>query len=171
MKLLKGLLIDPYKKEIREIQISHDLSAWYKLLQCDYVEVIRLQAVPDGRSTDLWVDEEFLITKGQDHPSFIVTVQNRHKQVVYGYGLVLASQGPESVSIRVGCDNAAEMFGVCFQVGFENWEKRLDQKDVMAELMRLPELEMEGSYKEGWGSVEDDQENERRHKRRMGITE
>jgi len=123
-QLLKGLLIDPYKREIREIQISHDLNAWHTLLQCQCVELIRLQVVSDGRgrSTDLWVDEEFLITKGEDHPKFIVTVQNRYQQVVYGYGLVLASKGPESVSIRVGCDNAAEMFGVCFQVGFENWE-------------------------------------------------
>jgi hypothetical protein len=37
-KLLNGLLIDPFKKEVRAIRVADDLATWYTLLECDRVD-------------------------------------------------------------------------------------------------------------------------------------
>jgi hypothetical protein len=151
-KLLKGILIDPYKREVREIQIEGSIHPWHTLLQCECVGVSHLAYNQlTNRETDLWYDDEFLYTKA-DAPTFRVRLQNGEQLTVYGYGLVLAGNvnNGETVSLNVRCPNAVETFARAFEVQFEKWERRINQKDVMNELLRTPELELSGSYKEGW---------------------
>ena len=66
MKLI-GVLIDPFTKTITEIEVENDLHVWYKLLDCELVDVIRLTA-----RVDLWIDDEGLFKEPPKQAYFYI---------------------------------------------------------------------------------------------------
>jgi Domain of unknown function (DUF3846) len=65
IKMLTGILIDPFAKTVTMVEVVHDLSAYYKLLDCDLVDVIRLTP-----HVDLWIDDEGLLKEPPNQAYF-----------------------------------------------------------------------------------------------------
>jgi hypothetical protein len=78
----KGILIDVKNKMVREVTIKrHDsLLEMYELLDCRMVQVIEV-----GKSTDLWVDEEGLLSQSDESVWFSIG----GSQPIIGSGLLL----------------------------------------------------------------------------------
>jgi hypothetical protein len=147
LKLLDGLLIDPFRKEVRRCRVADDLATWYRLLECDTVD--RWPIASDaGSYLDIWFDDEFLF-KEPIWPAFRLTAAaslGSTEHVLHGYGLVLAcdrngkTKGLTSSAFSVQWLIAAT--GLCF----ESWEQRLPQEDYLDQLLRTPELELAGRF-------------------------
>lgn len=54
--MLKVILIDPYAKTVSEVETTHEIKDWYKLLDCSMVELVAY-----GREF-IVCDEEALLT-------------------------------------------------------------------------------------------------------------
>lgn len=124
MKLLRGILINPWKKEISEVQVEHDLHAWYKLLRCDCLCAARIGTIQGKLSLDVWLDDNGLLQEPVP-PRFKV---EGYPEPLCGYGLVLCSNsGGETVSLPKMLTH--EVFLLTQKPGFEQWEKRMEPID------------------------------------------
>jgi hypothetical protein len=146
-KLLDGLLIDPFRKEVRRCRVADQLATWYELLQCDTVDRCPI-ASDSGSYLEVWFDNEFLF-KEPVWPVFRLTASGSlgsTEHVLYGYGLVLAC---DRHGKTMGVSSSA--FSLRWLIGatglcFENWEQRLPQEDYLDQLLRTPELELAGRF-------------------------
>ena len=127
---MKAYLIDPFQKKIHDLDITRDLQAWYEALRCDNVDCVCIGHLPNGRTVDVWVDDEGLLAD-EPRPFFKIGLAQ-----LCGYGLVLES------------DKQGESQGVSFsksyfsgKLFFESWEKRLDPEKYFEELTRVPSWE------------------------------
>jgi hypothetical protein len=131
---MKALLIDPYQRKIHEIQISHDLKAWYEVLECDCVDRAEIQRNPQGtRAIDIWVDDTGLI----DEPVKPTFRLRGREYPLAGYGLVLGANLTNGKSID--CPLCAEKLAPAIM--WEEWESRLNPADYFAQLTRVPSWE------------------------------
>jgi hypothetical protein len=150
IELLDGLFIDPFRKEVRRVQVAKGLDTWYKLLYCSGVECACLATGPEDANLDLWFDEEFLFREPR-LPAFRLTGSVSTGSAVYiihGYALVLASnQDGESVSLSSSMPSV-DWFQRETGLAFENWQRRLTRSDFfIPQMIRTPELELPGRFK------------------------
>jgi hypothetical protein len=152
-RLLRGVLFDPYKREISIVEVRNNLDVWHKLLRCSCVDVNRLMAPIDGhQSADLWFDDEFLM-KTPVGPGFRFRSTSGRYLEYRGYGLLLSSDSegqstdfdllPNPGDKR---DDEATIYfwGMLFtHVQWEMWEKRLPSETFLDQQIRTPELEMD----------------------------
>jgi hypothetical protein len=146
-KLLDGLLIDPFRKEVRRIRVADELSTWYKLLECDAVDRCPI-ASDSGKYLDIWFDDEFLY-KEPVWPAFRLTASGSMgstEHVLHGYGLMLACDGQGKT---IGLSSSS--FSVNWLIRatglrFENWQLRLNESDYLDQLLRTPEMELSGRF-------------------------
>jgi CRISPR/Cas system-associated exonuclease Cas4 (RecB family) len=147
--LLTGLLIDPYKKRIEEIQIAHDLHVWYDALRCNAVDVVCVSTVHGfERKIDIWIDDEGLLHEPQP-PVFRLNAgqsEGGHRLTLAGYGLVLASDG-EGETVSLPKDMTRVVFARYTGLQFETWENRLRPEHCISQVMRSIELELPGRFK------------------------
>lgn len=86
-KKLKGLLIDPEKESVTEVEIakgSKCLDDLYKAIKCDTVDCIRAGVVLSGgkrKEDDIWVDDEALLG------------EPKHFWILPGYAQPIAGRG------------------------------------------------------------------------------
>jgi hypothetical protein len=149
IQLLEGLFIDPFRQEVRRVQVVRDLDVWYKLLYCRGVECASLAERSEG-SLDLWYDNEFLFREPR-LPAFRVTSSKSAGSIdyiIHGYALVLASnQNGESVSLS-SAQASVDWFLRETQLAFEKWRNRLTRSDFfIPQMIRTPELEFPGRFK------------------------
>ena len=149
IKLLDGLFIDPFRKEVRRVQVAKGLDTWYKLLYCHGVECACLAESPEG-ALDLWFDEEFLFREPR-LPAFRLKSAKSvgmADYIIHGYALVLASnQHGESVSLS-SSQASVDWFLRETGLAFENWQRRLTRSDFfIPQMIRTPELELPGRFK------------------------
>jgi hypothetical protein len=125
MNLLRGILINPWKKEISEVQTERDIHAWYKLLHCDCLCVAHIGSTIQGAlSLDIWLDDNGLLQEPVP-PRFKV---EGYPHPLCGYGLVLCSDsGGETVSLPEMLTR--EVFVLTQHPGFEQWEQRMEPID------------------------------------------
>lgn len=143
-KLLKGILVDPYRREVRRVEVGHSLDAWYALLRCQCVDVRRIMEGENKTCIDVWFDDEFLI-KEKLGPGFRLPLQHCNEPlVVFGYGLILGSDS-EGETCDLGHEGLA--LGALaarriLKLQFENWMARKLSSDMfMDEIFRTPETE------------------------------
>lgn len=149
VKMLAGLLIDPYKQEMRRVEIADDLDSWREAMQCQWVEHHLLSREP-MTNIDLFFDEEFAIS-GEIKPSFQLHVGptiGGYPLEIGGYALVFASNhGGETISLET-CDQTAIAFAILSQLKFErHGTGKLVGREFIEERMRNLELEMPGRFK------------------------
>ena len=90
--LLTGILIDPFTKTVTEVQVGADISAWYKLLGCELLEVISIRP-----QVDLWIDEEGFFKTPPEQAYFYL---NGLLDPIPGRALILShDQAGESTSL------------------------------------------------------------------------
>jgi hypothetical protein len=147
-KMLDGLLIDPFRQELRRVRVAHDLDTWYGVLCCDNVDVCCLASNSlDGAALDIWFDDEFTF-KEPIWPGFLVksarsTGSQTH--VLHGYGLVFASNR-EGTSISLSSSrHSVEWFARATGLAFENWKLRTDE-EFIGQVIRTPETELGGRF-------------------------
>ncbi len=91
-----GFLIDPLAQQISQVWINtadrHGLTDMYKVLDCDMVEPVYLNAEEDT----LWVDEEGLLK----NPQYFFYIEGLH-QPMAGRGLVLGTKQTADGGISV----------------------------------------------------------------------
>ena len=149
IELLDGLFIDPFREEVRRVQVAKDLDVWYKLLYCHGVECASLAESPEG-ALDLWFDEEFLFREPR-LPAFRLTsskATGSNVYIIHGYALVLASnQKGQSVSLS-SSQASVDWFLRETQLAFEKWRNRLTRSDFfIPQMIRTPELEFPNRFK------------------------
>jgi hypothetical protein len=147
-KLLDGLLIDPFRQELRRVRVSGDLRVWYKVLQCDHVDVCCLASdSSQGANLDIWFDDEFTF-KEPIWPGFRVTSSDStgaQTHVLHGYGLVLASDRTgTSIGLSASGQSAA-WFARATGLAFEQWKLRTSE-EFIEQVMRTPETELGGRF-------------------------
>ena len=145
--LLEGLLIDPFRREIRRVRVARGLDTWTQLLGCDRVDYACLAS--DGASNlDLWFDDEFTFREPA-WPAFRLTSSvstGSQQYVINGYGLALASDADgQSVSLT-STGHSVDWFASATGIQFEIWQKRLDPDDYLKQLLRTPEIELAGRF-------------------------
>jgi hypothetical protein len=146
-KLLNGLLIDPFRKEVRRCRVADELATWSTLLECNYVDRCPI-ASDSGNYLDVWFDDEFLFREPV-WPAFRLTASvsmGSTEHVLHGYGLLLAC---DRQGKTIGLSSSA--FSVQWLVratglAFEKWEERLNETDYLDQLLRTPELELSGHF-------------------------
>lgn len=147
-KLLDGLLIDPFRKEVRRIRVARELATWRQLLECDYVDCACVASdSADNACLDIWFDDEFLF-KEPVWPAFQLTAAKSMENavhVLHGYGLVLASKQGQSIGLS-SSKHSVEWFIQATGLRFERWEERLAGEDYLEQLIRTPELELAGRF-------------------------
>lgn len=147
--MLKGLLIDPYKMRVDEIEIEHDLASWYTALRCESVEVVSLSTIVEReRTIDVWFDEEGFCQEPAP-PTFRLMAgesEGGHRYILPGYGLVLASDG-EGSTISLPRGLTRSLFARYSQLAFESWQDRLAPEACISEVLRSIELELPGRFK------------------------
>ena len=82
---MKGILIDAYNKDVREITLVEEdsmLRQMYEIIECSTVDCIALP-----KSNDLWVDDEGLLTLTRDSKFF----KYRNFTPIHGKGLILGT--------------------------------------------------------------------------------
>jgi hypothetical protein len=148
-KLLTGLLIDPYKKRVEEVEIEHDLDTWYEALRCQCVDVLCVSSVKEyQRQIDIWFDDEGLLHEPIP-PTFRLNAgasQGGHQHILPGYGLVLASD-LEGATINLPAKLTPSLFARYSGLAFEGWEDRIPVEACISEVMRSIELELPGRFK------------------------
>jgi hypothetical protein len=149
IELLDGLFIDPFRKEVRRVQVARDLDTWYKLLYCRSVECACLAESPN-ENLDLWFDDEFLFREPR-LPAFKLKSAKSAGMadyIIHGYALVLASnRAGESVSLS-SSKASVEWFLDVTDLAFENWHRRLTRSDFfIPQMLRMVELELPERFK------------------------
>jgi hypothetical protein len=149
IKLLDGLFIDPFREEVRRVQVARDLDTWYKLLYCHAVDRACLAESPEGE-LDLWYDDEFLFREPR-LPAFRLTSSRSmgsNVYIIHGYALVLAANHEgESVSLS-SSQASVDWFLRETGLAFEKWRNRLTRSDFfIPQMIRTPELEFPGRFK------------------------
>ena len=81
---MKAIKIDVIKREVYEIDIPKGLQGLYSALECDMVEIVRI-----NDTEDLYVDEEGLLR----HDPIGAFRFKGYDQVLSGHGLVLGNDG------------------------------------------------------------------------------
>jgi hypothetical protein len=156
---LHGLLIDPFKREVSMVTCRNNIKDWYRILQCDCLEVIRLlsgknaPAMHDGSSLDLWVDEEFLLAE-RVTPAWRITYWDNdtcecRPIEIFGYGLLfLCDQEGETECLHLEMSDCAK-FLTAMNLQFEHdTSPRLKKAgEFVEERMRNIELELPGKFK------------------------
>lgn len=77
---MRAVLVDPYKKEITDVEYNGDYKTIYPLIHCDIFTIVRLE---DG--DDVLVDDEGLLKLTRDTKFFMI---NTYEQPLAGYGLI-----------------------------------------------------------------------------------
>lgn len=60
MHKIKGILIDPEERTVTDVEVEYSLEAWYKLLDCEYIEFAFI-SLKEG-DVQMICDEEGLYT-------------------------------------------------------------------------------------------------------------
>jgi hypothetical protein len=121
---LRGFLINPWKRELTELQVEDSVQAWHKLLHCQYVDVCHIGHC--GRlCVDIWVDEQGFLNKPHA-PLFKV---NGYPNPLCGYGLVLCSDA-QGETVGIPDCLTLDTFRKTEELKVEAWEKRMDPRDV-----------------------------------------
>jgi hypothetical protein len=149
IKILDGLFIDPFREEVRRVQVARDLDTWYKLLYCRGVECTCLAESSEG-ALDLWFDDEFLFREPR-LPAFKLKSAKSvgmADYIIHGYALVLASN-KKGKSVSLSSSQASvDWFLRETQLAFEKWRNRLTRSDFfIPQMIRTPELECPGRFK------------------------
>jgi hypothetical protein len=132
VKKLTGYLIDPFQKRIHDIETTDDLEDWHKLLDCQILDVARVE-----REIDIWVNDEGLLRK----PYYPLFYYLGFGNPLCGYGLALSSNSQgETISLNrpPGYLQA--------KIQFEEWEKRLDQEEYFEQMSRIYPLRHMGKF-------------------------
>lgn len=102
---VRGILIDPHERTVAEVMTTAELEAWYALIGCRLVEVVRLGEVesdPDVMQ-DLWIDEEGMLVPWERQAFFVLKSPEDRPPLYYaqhsiaGKALLLGSIGSHSV--------------------------------------------------------------------------
>jgi hypothetical protein len=64
---LAGVLIDPFAKTVARVEVEDNLRAWYELLRCDLINVVRLTPY-----VDLWIDGDGTFKEPPDQAYFYI---------------------------------------------------------------------------------------------------
>jgi hypothetical protein len=147
-KTLDGLLIDPFRQELRRVRVADDLGAWCEVLQCDRVDVCCIASdSADGAALDVWFDDEFTF-KEPIWPGFRVTSSistGSQPYVLHGYGLVFASDKTGTTVSLSSSRHSADWFARATGLAFENWMLRTNE-EFLEQVMRTPETELGGRF-------------------------
>jgi len=123
MKKLTGYLIDPFQRKVHEIETTDDILDWHKLLDCDTLDVARVE-----QSVDIWVDDNGLLRE----PYYPLFYYLGYQNPLCGYALALSSNAEgESISLKL----PAGYFQA--KIHFEEWEKRLDPNNYFDQMSRV----------------------------------
>lgn len=137
MKKLTGYLIDPFQRRFHEIETTDKLDDWHKLLDCEVIDLARVE-----QGIDIWIDDEGLMRE----PHYPLFSYLGFGNPLCGYGLALSSNGPESISL----ERPPGFFQTKIQ--FEDWENRLRQEDYFDQMSRVYPVRHIGKF--GVGSTE-----------------
>jgi hypothetical protein len=147
-KMLTGLLIDPFKQELRRVRVAEGLPTWYEVLQCDYVDCCCVASdSAQGASLDIWFDDCFL-DREPLWPAFKVTGSDStggRTHVLHGYALVFARDKEGTTISLSSSDQSAEWFARATGLQFEHWQLRTDE-EFIDQLLRTPETELGGRF-------------------------
>jgi hypothetical protein len=113
---LRGILIDPRERDVREVRTTADLAAWYALIGCRTVDVVRLGETDHDPevSQDLWVDDEGLLVPWQRQGFFVLRSPEDRPPIYYarppiaGRALLLGSLAGATVSTLLDVDLVRE---------------------------------------------------------------
>lgn len=141
--MLQGFLIDPFKQEMRRIEISSDPEIWRKVMRCDWYEVLAISTTGE-QTMDLWFDEEGRI-KADPFPRFRIdrgASMGGGTFEIHGYALAFSSNSEgETVSLQ-STPVSALFFGVLAGLGYE-----ITEKEFIEEKLRMIELELPGEFR------------------------
>lgn len=126
---LHGILVDPFKTEVSLVVLDRgpdELNLWHKILDCHYVECVRLSHDRlTGKTIDLWCDEEFLL-KDVAAPAFQITNERGKATVIHGYSLIFGGENysGETICLPLPEDGSFEealifLISQCFKLKFE----------------------------------------------------
>jgi hypothetical protein len=122
---------------VHEIETTDDITDWHKLLDCDTLDVARVE-----REVDIWVDDNGLLRQ----PYYPIFYYIGYQNPLCGYGLALSSSGPETISL----ERPPGFFQM--KIHFEEWEKRLNPNDYFEQMSRVYPVRHIGKF--GIGSHE-----------------
>jgi hypothetical protein len=142
--MLKGILIDPYQKQVHDVIVKNDIHDWHKMLDTEILDVAHA-GMYQGLPIDIWVDDEGLLH--DPHPPLFRWLD--YPNVLAGYGLILSSDNAgESISTNIPRADLGRL------IRFEEWERRLDPANYFDQLSRIYPFHQTGTY--GMGGQEYD---------------
>ena len=141
--MLKGFLIDPFKQEMRRIEISSDPDIWRKVMRCDWYEVLSISTTGE-QTMDLWFDEEGRV-KPNPFPKFRIdrgASMGGGTFEIHGYALAFSSNSEgETIDLK-STPISASLFGVLSELAYE-----ITEKEFIEEKLRMIELELPGEFR------------------------
>ena len=134
--MLQGFLIDPFKQEMRRIEISSDPDIWRKVMRCDWYEVLSISTTGE-QTMDLWFDEEGRV-KPNPFPRFRIdrgASMGGGTFEIHGYALAFSSNSEgETIDLK-STPISASLFGVLSELAYE-----ITEKEFIEEKLRMIEL-------------------------------
>jgi peptidoglycan hydrolase-like protein with peptidoglycan-binding domain len=129
LKLIKAILVDPFKQGIFSVHLRPDSAPDVAgLLDCRYIEAVKLLIA--GQPVQIiWIDEEGLLRQPFVYPQFRCQGANGGNPLA-GYGLITG------ISPTGTMENVAS-FSFAPLLFFEEWEKRIPTDSVISQLLRI----------------------------------
>lgn len=128
-----GWFIDPYRCRAHILSVPKQLKSWYQALECDCLDMGRLNTKVNGRHIDVWVDDT-----GQLRNPPLVTFSLEGRSF-YGYGLIFEGDNAgDTLSVSFDFDFLTQILCLTFDVG---WEKRIPPANYFPQLTRVIEWE------------------------------
>jgi hypothetical protein len=118
--------VDPFQRKVHEIQVGNHIRDWYRWCDCDCFDHVTLGEL-NGQVQDLWVDDEGLLRE----PQYPMWKWEDYSNPLCGYGLINASDGPETIATIMPVRFAEE------KIDWEPWEHRIDPANYFDQLSRL----------------------------------
>lgn len=103
---LRGILIDPHAREVREVRVAEGLDAYCALLGCTSLDVVSLGESVEEPDTeqDLWVDDSGFIVPWEEQGFFVLRSPEDRPPIYYarpplaGKALLLGAIAGRTVS-------------------------------------------------------------------------
>lgn len=116
---IKGVLIDVFKEEVREIEVEKNLDSYYKILGCDCIDIVNRQI--GDKSFDIICDDEGVFKE----PQKISAINNLGEPMLVGNLFVVKFDGVDDETslsddeIKYVIDHCQKIFTRNFPDGYK----------------------------------------------------
>lgn len=130
MQVINAILVDPFQGELYPLNIQPEPAELKKLLDCHWLEAVRLPELHGARHC-AWIDESGLLREPFVYPRWFILPFWE----LAGYGLITClDQAGEITSCRISITALHHL------IRFEDWRRRIPLDDCIPQMMRIYDL-------------------------------